>query len=169
MILMKGILASFIVSILISVSLMGCLGGDGETEKDASAIILGIDDFPVIWNEGEPEYFEVDRTDNYAIKKFLMDITSSSVEIAVMIYDSEDLAKDIYSNSYNYYLALGATNISIGDEGFILHLKAYYWGSMMICFRKGEVVVASIADYTTTYPITESWFISLMNTQESRI
>jgi len=166
---MKGILASFIIIVLTSVSLMGCLGGDGETEKDASAIILGIDDFPGNWREVEPEYFEVNQTDNYAIKRFLMDNTSSYVEIAVMVYDSEDLAKEIYSNVYNSYLPLGATNISIGDEGFILHISILYGGSMMICFRNGEVVVASIAHYTATYPITESWFISLMNTQESRI
>jgi len=161
-----------IASLLVIISLSGCLGSDSgeETQRIASDMILTIDEFPSSWREGTPDYFTVNKTDNYAIKMFEVESeTPSSVEIAVMVYDPEDQAKEIYSNTSEAFAHLGPIDLDIGDEGFILYADSLLWDSMMITFRSGDTVVGSIAYSTTALPISESWFIDLMELQESRL
>jgi hypothetical protein len=167
---MKRLAIVVIAIVLLTTGLAGCLGGQQQTQKEASEIILTASEIQGAWTEGEVLYLSPSvYTSNDAIKDFRTANDSAIIEVFVAVYDTVSKAQRIYHNILDNESYLGVTHPNIGDEAYMRTLTGPFSGGRMILFRVGEVLVGGIAAYYTAYTISEQWFIDLMKTQASKI
>ena len=161
-----------IALVLLITGSTGCLGGQQQTQKKASEIILTASEIPGTWWEGgcqastPPAY-----TSDYADKHFWDEVASAYVLIRVCVYESESKAREVYQYGLNNFTYLTITHPDIGDEAF-MYLKntGTSGGSyMVISLREGLVNVAAVTGCRSGSTISEQWFIDLVRTQVSRI
>ena len=159
-----------IALVLLLTGSAGCLGGQQQTQKEASEIILTASEIQGDWTEGEILWFiPSNYTSDYAIKNFRTANDSAFIEIAVNVYDTVDKAQRIYQNGLNNVSYLGPTHPDIGDEAYMLTMEGSYYGGSLIVFAVGNVLVACQTAYYPAYTISEQWLIDLMETQASKI
>ena len=161
-----------IALVLLITGSTGCLGGQQQTQKKASEIILTASEIPGTWWEGgcqastPPAY-----TSDYADKHFWDEVASAYVLIRVCVYESESTAHEIYQYGLNNITYLTIAHPDIGDEA-VMYVKdtRVSGGSLMsISFRAGAVNVDAVTGCRSGSTISEQWFIDLMRTQVSRI
>lgn len=160
-----------IALVLLITGSAGCLGGQQQTQKEASKIILTASDIPGTWTEGAVLYFTSSNySSNYAIKDFRTGNDSVVIEIIVVVYNTTDMAHKMYQYQMNNVSFHGISHPNIGDEAFMqtASLGLFSEGRYVV-FRVGQVLVAGIAAYYTTFTVDEQWFIDLMKTQASKI
>lgn len=147
-----------VMIILLSISILGCLGDPGD-------IILGANDIP-----GEWEKITFSSTDNSASRGMKAVGNQTYIYLAIVYYASVEEAEQAFQEQKEIMSPLIASEPDLGDDCFMVKSLGLSIHSKEVYCRIGFVyIVFLISNYYETLDYSDQWVLDIVEMQLSRL
>ena len=167
----KRVTIAILTVVMISASLMGCLGAPEGTPEDTPEtmnlgdIILESHDIPGEWE------ILTSSEEEYSARLGLRSISNDTrIWLSVMRFDDEDEAEEAFTSMKEKFAPLISGEPELGDECYMMRSLGYILHDIYVECRVGSYcIIFDITNYPDRLAYTEEWVLDIMECQISSL